>query len=322
MAKKNEAKIVFSAATEQFDAAIKDSKAEISRLSGELDKNSKALKGNDGDADLLAKRVDLLSQKEKEQSVVVENLRHELEVAKFAYGENSNEVKKLEGTLGKAEATLMSLSDQLDKAESKLSSAESAYGQLTNEIKQQKAEMRQLQTAYANAVIEKGKDSTEAKQLEARINALNVELKQNKKQMEAAEKAARDLADGYQNAEKEAQALAKVSDIAVGTAAADIAMNAASSLAQLDEATQEHRVNMTQLQIAYEHSGRSVEEAEGVYQSFLGIVGDGDQAAEAALDMRNLADAGADVAEWYDIASGAATAHGDALPIENLIESA
>lgn len=322
MARKNEAKITFRAETEEFDSSIRGSKAEIGRLSGELDKNSRSLKGNDGDAELLAQRVDLLSRKEKEQASVVENLRRKVDAAKNAYGENSDEVRKLEGQLGRAEASLMGTAEALDRAKSRLSLAESAYGQLTSEIRRQESEVRRLQTAYANAVLEKGQDSAEARQLEARIGSLNDELRQNKGRMEQAEQAARELAEGYRSAERQAQDLASVSDIAVGTAVADIATSAASSLAQLDEATQEHRVNMNALRVAYEHSGRSVEEATEVYRGFLEIAGDSDQAVEATLDMRNLADAGADLSAWYDIASGASAAFKDALPVENLIESA
>lgn len=323
MAKNNEAKIVFNAATEQFDAAIQGSKAEIGRLNGELDKNSKALKNNNTDTNLLSSKIELLTQKEKEQSAVVENLRHKLEAAKFAYGENSNEVKELEGKLRKAEAQLMGLGDALDNAKAKLSFAESAYGQLTNEINRQQSEMRQLQSEYVSARIAKGEDSAEARQLETRIKALSVELRENKDRLNDAQEEAQALAGALRRTEDSAKgAKNSLGELASGTVLADFCTNAASSIAQLDEATQENRVNMSELQVAYEHSGRSIEEATDVYRNFLGIVGDEDQATEAALDMRNLADAGADVALWYDIASGAATAHGDALPIENLIESA
>ena len=80
--------------------------------------------------------------------------------------------------------------------------------------------------------------------------------------------------------------------------------------------------NMGKLQNSFEWSGRSIDDANKVYKNFLGLCGDSDQATEAALDMNNLADAGADIDTWYDIASGAVSAFGDALPIENLIESA
>ncbi|MBR3689850.1 MAG: hypothetical protein IKL97_01955 [Eggerthellaceae bacterium] len=323
MAKNNEAKIVFNAATEQFDAAIQGSKAEIGRLNGELDKNSKALKNNNTDTNLLSSKIELLTQKEKEQSAVVENLRHKLEAAKFAYGENSNEVKELEGKLRKAEAQLMGLGDALDNAKAKLSFAESAYGQLTNEINRQSAEVKRLESEYKSAIIQFGKTSSEAKDLEASLSQARAELKSSKAAMGVAEDAARNLARAFDGASDEAKEMkSSIGELAAGTMLADFCTNAASSIAQLDEATQENRVNMSELQVAYEHSGRSIEEATDVYRNFLGIVGDEDQATEAALDMRNLADAGADVALWYDIASGAATAHGDALPIENLIESA
>lgn len=113
-----------------------------------------------------------------------------------------------------------------------------------------------------------------------------------------------------------------VGDIALGSMIADGASSAIQSLAGLSDATEENRVNMNKLNTTYEWSGRSIDDARKVYQNFLGLCGDSDQAVEAAQDMNNLADAGADIDTWYDIASGTVAAFGDALPIENLIESA
>lgn len=113
-----------------------------------------------------------------------------------------------------------------------------------------------------------------------------------------------------------------VGDIALGSMIADGASSAIQSLAGLSDATEENRVNMNKLNTTFEWSGRSIDDARKVYQNFLGLCGDSDQAVEAAQDMNNLADAGADIDTWYDIASGTVAAFGDALPIENLIESA
>lgn len=113
-----------------------------------------------------------------------------------------------------------------------------------------------------------------------------------------------------------------VGDIALGSMIADGASSAIQSLAGLSDATEENRVNMNKLNTTYEWSGRSIDDARKVYQNFLGLCGDSDQAVEAAQDMNNLADAGADIDTWYDIASGTVATFGDALPIENLIESA
>lgn len=323
MAKKNEARVTFKASTEQFSAAIDESRSVIGRMNAELKKNAAELKASGSDAQLLGQRVDLLSQKHEEQANVVENMRHRLEAAKAAYGENSAEVRKMETQIASAEATLQGYANQLDQAKARLASSESAYGQLTAAISRQETELGQLEREYASAVIAKGKDSAEARQLEGRIGSLSSELRQNRDRLESAEQAARELAGGFDRVEGAAKdAAGSIADIAAGNMIADFAQGAISSLAELDEATQENRVNMTQLKLAYESSNRTAEDATETYRKFLGILGDGDQATEAALDMRNLADAGADVSEWCTIAAGAATAFGDALPVENLIESA
>lgn len=323
MARKNEAKVTFLASTEQFTAAIDESKSAIGRLNAQLKKNSAEMRGNGEDAQSLGRRVELLAQKHAEQANVVENMRRRLEAAKAAYGENSAEVGKMETQLASAEATLQGYANQLDRARSQLSSAESAYGQLTAAISRQESELSQLEREYASAVVAKGKDSAEARQLEGRIGSLSTELRQNRDRMESAEQAARQLSTGLGKVESSARGAAGgIADVAAGNVLADAASSAASSLAALDEATQENRVNMTRLELAYQSSGRAADEARETYRSLYAVLGDGDQAAEAALDMRNLADAGADVGEWLTIAAGASTAFGDALPVENLIESA
>ena len=90
----------------------------------------------------------------------------------------------------------------------------------------------------------------------------------------------------------------------------------------LSEETDEYRTSMTQLNNTFEWSGRSADEAREVYQNFLGLLGDSDEAVEAAQDMNNLADTGADIDTWYSIAAGTVSAFGQALPVTSLVESA
>lgn len=94
------------------------------------------------------------------------------------------------------------------------------------------------------------------------------------------------------------------------------------SLAALVETQQQNVENFAKLDGAFERVGLTAQDASDTYSAFMGLLGDSDQATEASQDMANLAEAGGDLDSWYRIAAGTMAAFGDALPTENLIESA
>lgn len=94
------------------------------------------------------------------------------------------------------------------------------------------------------------------------------------------------------------------------------------SLTGLVAAQEQNVENMGKLETAFERAGLSAQDASDTYTGFMGLLGDSDQATEAAQDMANLAEAGGDLDSWYTIAAGTMASFGDALPTENLIESA
>lgn len=133
----------------------------------------------------------------------------------------------------------------------------------------------------------------------------------------SAQSAASGFAAGMDKIGGAAKTAAKGVGVVTGAAAA-----VGAGLMAFSSASEETIENMGKLENSFTWSGRSIDDANKVYKNFLGLCGDSDQATEAALDMNNLADAGADIDTWYDIASGTVSAFGDALPVENLIESA
>lgn len=134
----------------------------------------------------------------------------------------------------------------------------------------------------------------------------------------AADSAGKRLKDGLEKAKGAAANVAK--GLGALSAAAGGVVAAALKLAGEETANYTQGCNM--LKVSAEAVGVSQEEANKAYQNFLGLTGDGDQATEAAQDMLNLAQAGGDIDTWYDIAAGTVARFGDALPVENLIESA
>ena len=118
----------------------------------------------------------------------------------------------------------------------------------------------------------------------------------------------------------------------IGTAAATVgkgmvAVGAAGgalvgSIIGLSNSTMEYSENMGKLTVAYETHNYSAETAKGVYSDFVGILGDSDQATEAANHLAQLCTSEQELSEWTNIASGIYATFGDSLPLESLTEAA
>lgn len=190
-----------------------------------------------------------------------------------------------------------------------------------SEVAAQKSQLLAQKVEAAERIF--GTASTDAAKYRTQLNNAQTSEERLAKSANDAANDVKQLDSSMDKASSSAKGFgSSVGDIALGSMIADGASSAIQSLAGLSDATEENRVNMNKLNTTYEWSGRSIDDARKVYQNFLGLCGDSDQAVEAAQDMNNLADAGADIDTWYDIASGTVAAFGDALPIENLIESA
>lgn len=139
---KNEAKIKFSAETEEFDSAIKKSNKEISVLRGELKLNEAEMKNNGTSAEGLKKKIDLLTKQSEQQRNKTKALASELESAKRIYGEDSQEVAKLTNKLNASKASEQRLEAQIE--------------QTNSEMKEQKVDSEKL--AKAHETLKNGMD--------------------------------------------------------------------------------------------------------------------------------------------------------------------
>lgn len=86
--------------------------------------------------------------------------------------------------------------------------------------------------------------------------------------------------------------------------------------------TEEYRTEMGKLETAFTTSGHSAESAKQTYTDLFGVLGETDQAVEAAGHLAKLTTNQAELSEWTTIATGVFATFGDSLPIENLTESA
>ena len=97
---------------------------------------------------------------------------------------------------------------------------------------------------------------------------------------------------------------------------------AVTGLTALADSQQEAIQQNAQLETAFTNAGGTIEQASSVYSSFYRILGESDTATEASQNLIRLTQDEAELKKWTDIAAGAYATFGDALPLENLAETA
>ena len=88
------------------------------------------------------------------------------------------------------------------------------------------------------------------------------------------------------------------------------------------EGSREYRTEMGKLNAAFTASGHTTEAAAAAYKTLYGVIGQTDQAVEAAQQIALLADSEKDAAEWAGLAAGVVGRFGDALQPETFFEAA
>ena len=328
--RKDEAKVTFTADTAQFNDAIKAANSTMTKLRSELKLNAAQMKNSGASVESLTESKRILEDQDAALASKVEALNGKLLKAEETWGANSAEAQRYATQLNNARAQQERVRAAIDQASAAIEEqtraeqeAQGAHARLSSEIDEQRQKVARLERAYADAALEFGEGSAECAGLRGELSRAGSELREAETRMKGAEDAARGLARGLGDVEDSAgDAGVSLGELAGADFVSDMAQELIGTLAELSEETLEYSAAMGRLDNAYEFSGRSAETAREVYQNFLGLVGDSDQAVEAAQDMNNLADAGADIDAWYSIAAGTVSAFGDALPVENLIESA
>lgn len=297
---------------------IASSKDEFKNATAGMDMWSKSSEGLNAKLGQLGKQ---LSAQEKIAA------GYEAEIARVSAqeGDHSEQLKKLQSQLQKAQSAIKTTqsqmshySDSLAEVQRAEKDANSKLGKLTKTIADQKKELNNLTKDYKSAVLQYGKNSREAKELAKKIKDLSGEIEDNEEKVEDAESAFESLGKkisdvGNQAAEKATKGLAKIGTAVAGLVAGFLATA---------EATRELRTNMGKVSTAFEEAGFSAEQAGKTYSEFYGILGDDGKTTEAINHLAKLASSEEDLAKWANIASGVMGTFGDSLPIESLTEAA
>ena len=167
---------------------------------------------------------------------------------------------------------------------------------------------------------------------EEQYRALQREVVATEKKLDSYERAVRETAGAMDEAAHSTQQLADETKEATDTMAdaADRGFKAAAAgaaaivtaLVGAAESTRDYRTEMAKLDTAFTDAGHSSEAARTTYQELQGVLGETDQAVEAANHIAKLVDAGGDLEAWTGIATGVFATFGASLPIESLTEAA
>lgn len=265
-----------------LEKVIKKSKS----VSSELGQINKLLKLDPGNADLLAQKQQVLAE-------AIANTSKRLEILREAEKQ---------------------VQEQFERGEV---SAEQVR-ELQREIKITEATMRKYQKAIDETAEEMAQLGDGAEEAQDGIESAGDESKTAAKKVD-------DLADASDKAEKSGTGLGKAMASAAKTGLKAVATAAGAALTAMvaaAESTREYRTEMGKLDTAFTTAGHSSEAAQTTYRALQGVLGETDQAVEAANHLALLTDSEQDLATWTDIATGVYATFGDSLPIENLTEAA
>ena len=229
--------------------------------------------------------------------------------------------------------TIQKAQKQIDRLGDSTKKATDAYGKMQEQIEEQSDALKAAQRAYANYILSGDKSSKQAREAAKRIKDLSGKLQDSQNAMDAADRAAKVLAD---------QGLDKVEDAAKDTgegftilkgALSDfisdgvqnligMAGDAVSSIYGLADSTREFRQDLGTLTTAYNNANFTAEQATDTWRDLYAIFGEDDRAVEAANNIARIADSQAELDEWTRITTGIWGTYQDALPVESLAEAA
>lgn len=338
MAKKNEAKIKFTAETGGFNDSIKKANQEMSELRAELKLNEAQMKTTGATVEGLEQKHKILSNQLQASQDKTEALNQKVNKAIEIYGENSDEVSKLRTQLLNAQTAeekikqaIQACNDELEAQKNVVEEAEEAHESLTDKIKRQQSELDGLKNDYAELVASGRGASDEAQELARSIEELSGDLKDNKKNMSNASKMADEFDRSLEEVDDSADNAGDGFTVLKGTIA-DLASSAIQGaigklgefmgyLAELPSATMELRQDMGTLTTAFDNVGMSTDTAKETWKELYAVFGEDDRAVETANNIARMADSQKDLNDWVTITTGVWATYQDSLPVEGLAEA-
>jgi phage-related minor tail protein len=296
--------------TTKLGKALEDVEKKSRDLSSELGQINKLLKMDPGNTDLLAQKQGVLANAVSNTKEKLDKLKEaEKQVQQqFERGEVSEEqVRALQreiiettNKLGTYERAVKETAEQVEKLGKKSEDAGDDVDELGDDVEDTADEFDKLG--------KKSKDSSDD------VDELGDDAKDTAKDLDKAG----DEASTFGDKVKAAGSVA-VKGFAVVGAAVTAAVGA---LVASAEASRDYRREMGKLDTAFTTAGHSSETAKQTYQALQGVLGETDQAVEAANHLAKLTTNEKDLEKWTNICTGVYATFGASLPIEGLTEAA
>lgn len=331
--------------TTKLGEALKNVESKSKSLSGELAQVNRLLK-------LDPTNTELLGQKQKVLAGLIESTSEKLQKLRSAEATATKGAKNWDAytkAIAPIEAQIDKVTESLRRMKAQQEEAQENFGvdsdqymaasvqveEVSKQLKALREQARNVREEFDNPISPEAHRALQ-REIAATENALkdyedaakdtDNALETLGKGAKTAEQRTKELAERSGLAEKDLDALKdKANDVAdkglkVLAAAAAAAVAALTAAA---EATREYRTNMAKLDVAFTDNGHSAAEAQEAYQELVGVLGESDQAVEAANHLAKLTDNAKDLATWTgDILPGVFATFGDSLPIEGLTEAA
>lgn len=338
MAKKNEAKIQFTASTKEFNEAIKKSNDTMSELRAELKLNETQMKRTGTSVEALEDKHKILSAQLQASEDKTNALNQKVQKAIEIYGENSTEVSKLKVQLLNAQTAeekvrqaIDNCNRELDEQRNSLSDVGNSFEKMSDKVSRQENELKNLKKQYVDLVAETGETSDEAEKLAREISDLSGELKQNKTSLQQASDKANELDRSLDNVGDSADNAGEGFTIMKGVVA-DLASSAIQNaigkisefigyLGQLPRETAELRQDMSTLTTAFDNMGFSTDQARNTWKELYKVFGEDDRAVETANHISRISESQEDLNKWVTITTGIWGTYQDSLPVEGLAEA-
>lgn len=272
--------------TTKLGKALEDVNKKSRDISSELGEINRLLKMDPGNTDLLAQKQQVLAE-------AIENTGDKLETLKEAEKQVQEQFERGEAS----EEQLRALQREIIATEKKLATYERAAKET------------------AETIENLGKESENAGE---GLDDTGEEAKDASKKVDDFADAADDAGEASGNLGETLGSVAKTGLAAVAAAAAA----AVAGLVAAAESSREYRNEMAKLDTAFTTAGHSSAAAVETYQTLQGVLGETEQAVEAANHLAKLTDNEEDLATWTDICTGVYATFGASLPIEGLTEAA
>ena len=213
------------------------------------------------------------------------------------------------------------LADAISNTESKLDTLKEAEKQVQAQFERgevSEAQYRALQREIIETEAKLGKYKNAAKDTAEAVEKLGREAGEAAQEIDDQADATGKADRATEDLDESANGLA-AGGLAALTAAAAAAVTAIVALA---EESREYRTEMAKLNTAFQDNGHGAEIATETYEALQSVLGETDQAVEAANNLAALCTGEKELNAWTEILTGVYGKFGASLPVEGLAEAA